>query len=376
MLTSSVSQDHLLVHDEKTPSSIDTPKESFFIDDEYKLSANEEEPEDKLEEITSTFNYDKLVSDKSKMYQLKNYYTGASNNFVRVYTIQGHQYWLAQACTTHRATDFKVHFSVHVEDIPRAYNLLAKHFYLSRCKFGMKAYLIDPNNNSTVEEVATSLEIVSDDGSSDAGSSIDHSATAEKGWPEHMRGREITVYIYRYHDLSKHDTVREYSSGGVYKEYSIHDANNRYYKKNLSEYAHGNPLDLYGLEKKHEESLLFYRKWIKVAEKILEKEGIRPNGVAFGDLPLGGKYASFRNETFVPMLEKVKKVEEDLQRQQENPNTNLKFQVSYSVDDLFVYPPNEAGWNASGNEDAFTVYEALRFNKVKLYDYKKWFDFK
>ena len=60
----------------------------FFIDDEYKLrmARGEEEEEDFPEMVDHVFNYARLVSDTSKMYQLKNYYAGASNGFVRVYT--------------------------------------------------------------------------------------------------------------------------------------------------------------------------------------------------------------------------------------------------------------------------------------------------
>ena len=181
--------------------------------------------------------------------------------------------------------------------------------------------------------------------------------------PEHMQGREITVYIYRYYDLEKYKTIREYGEGGLYKEFSIDDTLCRYRRRDLSEYRHGNPFEMFDLQKKHEEQLVFYRKWIQAAEEILEYHNIRNNGCAFGDLNLGGKYASFRNETFVPLRSREKEVLE-----------NQKDKQSFSVDDLFVYPLNENGWNASGHPDANLIYEALRFNQVKLYDYVKWFN--
>ncbi|KAF0982580.1 hypothetical protein FDP41_011510 [Naegleria fowleri] len=244
----------------------------FFIDDEYKLrmTRGEEEEEDFPEMVDHVFNYARLVSDTSKMYQLKNYYAGASNGFVRVYTAEGHKYWLAQAMTTHRAPDFKVHFSVEIEDIPKAFDILAKHFFLSRCKFGMKAYMLKDWKDKHASEIAQYSETVSSVSElSVERSSVENSIllnsnvksedqsrvsslSIDSGWPEHMRGREITVYIYRYYDLQKHHTIREYGEGGLFKEYPIHvkTENNPYYKSHFMEYQHMHPFEMFELEKK------------------------------------------------------------------------------------------------------------------------------
>lgn len=285
--------------------------------------------------------------------------------------------------TTHRAPDFKVHFSVEIEDIPKAFDILAKHFFLSRCKFGMKAYMLKDWKDKHASEIAQYSETVSSVSElSVERSSVENSIllnsnvksedqsrvsslSIDSGWPEHMRGREITVYIYRYYDLQKHHTIREYGEGGLFKEYPIHvkTENNPYYKSHFMEYQHMHPFEMFELEKKHEEPLIFFRKWVQVAEELLEHAGIINNGCAFGDIPLGGKYASFRNETFVPLKSREKELLE---------NQKKEFQT-VSVDDYFMYPPNDCGWNASGNDDAPLVYEALRFNEVRLYDHKKWF---
>lgn len=81
-----------------------------------------------------------------------------TGGFVRLCTERGRVYWLAQNENDHRLPDWKIHFSVHLADIPRAWNILTDLFLKEACDFGMKAV---------------------------AGEAFD-------SWPPEQRGREIT----------------------------------------------------------------------------------------------------------------------------------------------------------------------------------------
>ncbi|KAL9657569.1 hypothetical protein ABK040_000996 [Willaertia magna] len=277
-------------------------------------------------EFSKIFDYETLMKDRSKMHIIDDeYFVGASNGFVRIFTIKGKKYWLSQAQVYHRAPDYKIHFSIHYDDIPKAFNILAKHFYLKKCQFGMKAAMTDIVYNKVYQD-------------------------EDYGWPEHMKGREITLYIYRYYNPNDYYFIREYIGNNSFIKHYLNDKNSEFYKNNLLEYVHYNPFDQYELTLQDEEPLQFYWNFIKEAEQLLEKENIRTNGCAQGDLPLGGKYATFRNETCIICPEKRK-------------DKNVK-----DIDNLFMYPPNETGWNASGMEDALFIYYSLRqLNDRSLY---------
>jgi hypothetical protein len=113
------------------------------------------------------FDYVRLLVE-NRMLHRSGYYLGASNEFARLFTITARRYWLAQATSEHLTADWKVHFSVRPRDIPLAFNLLSELYYNMKLSVGLKARYPD------------------------------HWKDYENVWPEHMRGREITVYILLY----------------------------------------------------------------------------------------------------------------------------------------------------------------------------------
>jgi hypothetical protein len=170
-------------------------------------------------------------------------------------------------------------------------------------------------------------------------------------WPAHMRGREITLYIYRYYDTTRikkfyqYDPTKEtrgkYHVSNKYRIDKLHKL-----VKNPSlefpEFYGSNPFTEMDLSPEDEHPWAFYREFIRKAEKILSANNIRSNSCAHGDKWLGGKYASLRNETFV-MIGKD-----------------------------FIYPPNQCGYNGCKYKD--DVFRKLKgWNKwlIKKRDKKK-----
>lgn len=193
-----------------------------------------------------------------------------TGGFVRLCTERGRVYWLAQNMHDHCVPDWKIHFSVHPEDVPMAWDLLTQLFMDNACDFGMKAV----------------------------------SADALGQWPEKQRGREITVYIFR--------DCAEYVSGGPMMDICKSGTEHRFY-----------------LGPEFEREGPFWESFVQQATSLLRAYGIRSNGgIADGDLPLGGPYASLRNEAFVPC---------PIQSASERCPVN-------------IYPPNAAGWNAAGHQ--------------------------
>eukprot|EP00048_Salpingoeca_helianthica_P015276 m.225934 g.225934 ORF g.225934 m.225934 type:complete len:313 (+) comp16832_c0_seq1:55-993(+) len=77
----------------------------------------------------------------------------------------GRLYWHLQALTGNRAPDWKIHFSIHPEDLGTAWDVMARIFLERRCCSGMKI------------------------------------ETQGERWPAYQHGREITVYILRHSEL-------------------------------------------------------------------------------------------------------------------------------------------------------------------------------
>ncbi len=255
-----------------------------------------------------SIDYDWLLRENKMVTCKQNgvvYFMGASNGWCRLFTLKARQYWIAQAMTHHRAPDWKIHFSIRLDHVPRAFNLIAQHYLHSGCQFGMKAMLTNGE------------------------------------WPSHMKGREITVYIYRYYDIAQCRTIREYVGKGLFIHHDIDDAREEQYRAdNFMEFnsqhaastpsnSH-HPFHMFDLGKNDEEDVRFYARWIGEVERILLDNGIETNdGCADGDLPIG-TYSSLRNEAFVPCA-------------------HLRPQTR-DIDERFIYPPNDAGWNAAGHD--------------------------
>lgn len=189
-----------------------------------------------------------------------------TGGFLRLCTERGRIYWMAQNEHDHRTPDWKIHFSIRPSHIPRAWDVLTGLFVAHACDFGMKA---------VAEE-------------------------AWAAWPEKQRGRELTVYIFQ------HDSVA-YPNGGPMMGLCSEGEEHRFW-----------------LGPEFERDAAFWRRLVADAEAALAIAGVVSHGgTARGDLPLGGPYASLRNEAFIPSREEK---------------------------GCFMYPPNYAGWNAAGHQ--------------------------
>jgi hypothetical protein len=98
-----------------------------------------------------------------------------TGGFLRICTSRGRVYWLAQNEHEHTTPDWKLHFSVALDDIPRAWDIVACAFVQQHCEIGMKAVLLD------------------------SGVGDEASAGRQQDWQQTQRGRELTVYIYQVH---------------------------------------------------------------------------------------------------------------------------------------------------------------------------------
>jgi len=173
-------------------------------------------------------------------YQIQN---SLDDGFIRLYTVAGHRYWVAQAEHGHSTPDWKLHFSILPGDLAVAWNAIAELFIRSRCSAAMK--LIN----------------------------------GRKPPPSFMAGRELTIYIYR------HD--RRYINcrfgGGRSEE----------------------PLERC-LDACLEQSASFWLGFIDVAESTLARLGVQPGALANGDRRVG-RYSSLRNEAFVRIPARIQR---------------------------------------------------------------------
>jgi len=211
------------------------------------------------------FSYSEIMKDPKRVgrklniggRELEVLHTGG---FLRLYHIRCRVYWLAQNMQEHITPDWKIHFSIDLSDREKAWDILAAIFIESGFETGMKV---------TYE--------------------------SEERWPEKQRGREFTVYVYKYDDT--------YGQGP---------------DPSKPEWELG---------KKHNVASIHWEEFILRAERALRENGIRCRGCADGDLHLG-RYASLRNEAYIPRTRKESEKEIT----------------------LYEMPPNSCGWNAAGHK--------------------------
>lgn len=179
-----------------------------------------------------------------------------SNGFVKLYASKGRAYWIAQVVVSeHKSPDWKIHFSVrNREDMSRAWEAVGRVFVSTQCRSSMKA--ISP---------------------------------LQTGWPDAMHGREVTVYIFKFHPA--------YGKGLPIRKDDGHFGRIR-------------------IDRSDEHDDSFWSHFIVSAEAALDSAGVSPGRCANGDLAIG-KFASLRNEAFVVDRGELK------------------------------YPPNQLGWNAA-----------------------------
>ena len=72
--------------------------------------------------VMKVFDVPPNVNRITHRYQIQN---SVDDGFIRLYTMLGHRYWIAQAEHRHATPDWKLHFSVDHEHIPLAWNLIA-----------------------------------------------------------------------------------------------------------------------------------------------------------------------------------------------------------------------------------------------------------
>ncbi|KAJ4458527.1 hypothetical protein PAPYR_5724 [Paratrimastix pyriformis] len=195
-----------------------------------------------------------------------------ANGFVKVYTVKGIAYWSFQTQYGNRFPDWKLHFSIDSQDRWAAWNILIALFIERKCEFSMKIQYGE--------------------------------------WPPHMRGREITVYIFSYHPLAERVLIYDPASRTERPVLSAAD-------------------DRPGT---------FWRDFVSVAESRLARAKIRPAPLAQGDLPLG-RYCSLRNEAFVRVGPEWRPPSSGWAGYDQGAAELHKCQ--------WVYPENNAGWNAA-----------------------------
>ena len=139
-----------------------------------------------------------------------------------------------------------------------------------------------------------------------------------KNFPEHMSGREITIYIYKYN---------EKLNGNSNEVDDINEMNEEIKKKII-------------YTKADEEKYQFWFDFLIDVEKRLKEDNIQKrknNGCADGDLYLG-LYTSLRNESFT--FNNIKKI--------------------------YEFPPNEKGWNGSKQKAPFSKIQIYKIRKSLL----------
>lgn len=240
-------------------------------------------PQYLLDTLPLEFTYDFILQNRYNMPQLQhknfNYEILCSNGFVKLYTKNGRAYWIAQLENNYRTPDWKFHISIPKDQIPKAWDIIAKLFIEMQCKSGMKAIF-----------------------------------TKDSAYVS--KGREITIYIYRYQLC--------YGEGLRYK-------------------LDGNEV-LIKLTKNMEQTGSFWMKFIGIVEQELQKAGIETNGCANGDRKIGN-YTSIRNESFVMHDNKL--------------NNGI-------IISEYEYPRDEDGWNGAGHELPFELEKVKKRKYLKV----------
>lgn len=238
------------------------------------------------------FSFEKAIQSRYEMptvsvrsYRTIEYHRLCTGGFNRICTERGRVYWLAQNENGHTTPDWKLHFSIAMDQLGLAWNILAALFLDHACDIGMKVCVAE--------------------------------ALGTGKWPESQRGREITVYMY-VHD-------KAYDVGGP-----------------MADLAEQGEEYKFWLSPEYECRGSFWRDFVREAERRLQAYGVRDRGCADGDMPLG-RYASLRNEAFVPWIkEETKSKLSSKQQMSEQKQGCSRLYVP------LIYPLNESGWNARG----------------------------
>jgi len=185
-----------------------------------------------------------------------NYHVLHTGGFVRLCSDRGRCYWVAQNETGHRSPDWKIHVSVELQDIAAAWDVVSATFLEWGCDFGMKA------------------------------------TTLNAQWPAEQRGREITVYVY-VHD----STTALFQDGGPQGAWL---SAQRDWQQRLTREEQEALCAVWLSPEFERDGTTYWKPFVQNLEARLTAHGVRSRGCADGDILLGGRYCSLRNEAFVP----------------------------------------------------------------------------
>ena len=219
---------------------------SSFIVDEEDINVNSEVCTDMLEPA-HCFSFASILQELKATPSLQingqEYGLLHTGGFVRIATDVCRVYYMAQNTTEHTTPDWKFHVSVCPEDLPKAWDIIAKLFVESGCRSGMKMCFYSVDNN------------------------FGH-------WSEKQFGREITIYIYQY--------VKPYKAIVVDEPHLK-------------------------LTRKLEHNQKFWEIFITEIERLLMLHRIKSNGLADGDRALNAfvrirneAYVKVNNELVYP----------------------------------------------------------------------------
>ena len=181
-----------------------------------------------------------------------------------------------------KLSDWKIHFNISYSDLPKAWKIISETLLYHKM---YKSHHIKENIN----DIFFAMKAVN--------------IKLNKNFPEHMSGREITIYIYKYN---------EKLNGNSNEVDDINEMNEEIKKKII-------------YTKADEEKYQFWFDFLIDVEKRLKEDNIQKrknNGCADGDLYLG-LYTSLRNESFT--FNNIKKYINFHLMKKDGMETNKKF---------------------------------------------------
>ena len=176
-----------------------------------------------------------------------------TNGFVKIYTFKGRIYHIKQNIDNHTVPDWKFHFNVTRNDIPKAFNIVKETL--------LKHIIQNTKSEDILEDIFISMKAYN----------INLCTNMQSG-------REITLYIYTFDKRLNQEPV----------EINIEDENGQ---KKLTKYV---------FRKNEEKKFKFYYDLLIDIENQLITNKIKKTiekGAADGDLWIG-KYVSLRNESY------------------------------------------------------------------------------
>lgn len=176
-----------------------------------------------------------------------------TNGFVKIYTFKGRIYHIKQNIDNHTVPDWKFHFNVKPEEIPKAFNIVSDTL--------IKHIIQNTKDEDIIDDIFISMK-----------------AYNINLCTKMQEGREITLYIYTFDERLNEDPV----------EIDVGDENG---KLNKIKYV---------FRKDEEKKFKFYLDLLIDIENQFKKMKIKKridNRCAYGDLWLG-EYASLRNEAY------------------------------------------------------------------------------